>query len=122
MAKPLTNLVPLLSVADPERSIAFYVRLGFEVPHELIEGGRIRWAWLRNGGAQLMVSRASEPIDPEEQAVMFYVYTPDVRGRHAELQAAGVAVSPLATPFWSPRGEFRVEDPDGYAMMFAHDD
>ncbi len=122
MAKPLTNLVPLLFVADPERSIAFYARLGFEVPHKLVEGDRVRWAWLKNGGAQLMVSLASAPVDREEQAVMFYVYTPDISGRHAMLQAAEVPVGPIETPFWSPRGEFRVVDPDGYALMFSHDD
>ncbi len=122
MSKPLTNLVPLLYVADPERSIAFYARLGFEVPHKLVENERVRWACLRNGGAQLMVSLASAPVVAEEQAVLFYIYTPDVRGRHAGLQAAGVTVGPIETPFWSPRGEFRVADPDGYALMFAHDD
>jgi hypothetical protein len=41
---------------------------------------------------------------------------------HAELAAAGVTVSPITTPFYAPRGEFRVTDPDGFAIMVTHSD
>jgi uncharacterized glyoxalase superfamily protein PhnB len=118
----LTSLVPFLHVADPARSIAFYARLGFAVGNRIPGEGPIDWAWLTGGGAQLMIARAEEPVDPARQAVMFYVYGADVPAMHAELAAAGVAVGPIKTPFYAPRGEFRVEDPDGYVLMFTHSD
>ena len=30
---------------------------------------------------------------------------------------AGVAGGEIKSPFYAPRGEFRVEDPDGYVLM-----
>ena len=67
-----------------------------------------------------MVATASEPVVASQQAVLFYVYCDDVEGKHAELAAAGVDVGPIGTPFYSPRGEFRMADPDGYVIMLSH--
>jgi len=118
----LTSLVPMAFVADVERSIAFYAKLGFTVRNTVGEPGRVTWAWLKNGGANLMLARASDPVDAAAQAVLFYVYGPDVPAMHAELAAAGVTVSAITSPFYAPRGEFRVTDPDGYAFMVTHSD
>ena len=119
----LTSLVAFAFVADPDRSIAFYQKLGFAVGNRVDgDDGRLNWAWLKNGGAQLMIARATEPIDPAQQAVFFYVYGPDVPAMHAELAAAGLDVGAITTPFYAPRGEFRVTDPDGYTLMFTHSD
>jgi hypothetical protein len=30
------------------------------------------------------------------------------------------ALKALAAPFYAPRGEFRVKDPDGYDIMITH--
>jgi hypothetical protein len=67
-----------------------------------------------------MVARASEPVIASQQAVLFYVYRDDVAGKRAELQKAGIAAGTIAFPFYAPRGEFRVEDPDGYVLMVTH--
>jgi catechol 2,3-dioxygenase-like lactoylglutathione lyase family enzyme len=112
----------MLFVADPERSVAFYQRLGFTVGGTHAEGDRLQWVWLKHGGAQLMLARASAPVVAGAQAIMLYLYGPDVPGPNAELAAAGVEVGAITTPFYAPRGEFRVVDPDGYALMFTHDD
>ncbi len=46
-------------------------------------------------------------------------FTPDVAAKHAELQAAGIEVSEITFPFYNPRGEFRLSDPDGYGLFIA---
>ena len=77
---------------------------------------------ITNFCAQLMLARASHPVEAAEEAILFYAYGRDVPAMHAELGAAGVAVSPITRPFYAPRGEFRVTDPDGYAIMITHND
>lgn len=56
----------------------------------------------------------------EEQAVLFYVYFDDVAATRSPLEKAGVAVGPIEHPSYSPGGEFRVRDPDGYVLMITH--
>lgn len=62
----------------------------------------------------LMLAQASHAVDASVQAV------DDVAAKHAELTAAGVACSAIAHPSFNPRGEFRINDPDGYALFVAH--
>ena len=104
------------------RSIDFYRKLGFEVGNtHTPEGGREPvWAWLRSGGAQLMLARASDPVNPEQQAVLFYVYCDDVLACRTQLLEVGVECSAVTYPFYAPKGEFRVTDPDGYVLMITH--
>jgi hypothetical protein len=67
-----------------------------------------------------MFAKASHPVVASEQAILFFVYCDDVAGMRAALETAGVAVGPIERPFYSPRGEFRVSDPDGYGLTFTH--
>lgn len=107
-------------VADVERSIAFYADLGFSVANRVGPPGAAPvWAWLESDAADLMVSRASGPVDAAQQAVLFYIYVEDVAAAHGALLAAGHAPGPLQRPFYLPDGEFRLEDPDGYVLMLA---
>ena len=64
-----------------------------------------------------MVTEADEPVHPEQQAVLFYIYCDDVAVKRSELVAAKITASAIEFPFYSPRGEFRIEDPDGYVLM-----
>lgn len=88
----LNSLVPMMFVASVPRSIEFYAKVGFEVDNTFVPPGQTEpsWAWLRSGGAHLMVA-ASEPVPAE-----------------------------IEYPFYAPRGEFRVKDPDRYALMVTH--
>ena len=114
-------LVPLAHVVDVGRAIAFYEKLGFVVGGRLMgESDSLDWAILEHEGAQVMVARASSPIIADEQAVLFYVYYDDVAAAHAALTAAGLDVGPILFPQHSPRGEFRVVDPDGYSVQVTH--
>jgi len=118
----LHSLVPLVQVHSVPRSIEFYAKLGFRVSSTQPREGDSEpvWAWLQAGGAHLMVSRTGESVDSGRQAVLFYLYTPDVDAFRTELIAKGVQAGVIECPFWAPRGEFRVEDPDGYVLMVTH--
>jgi catechol 2,3-dioxygenase-like lactoylglutathione lyase family enzyme len=142
-------LTPYVHVADVERSLAFYRLLGFSVdsrhPAPAAPGGptpRTVWASASCGGARIMFALASGRVDPETQAVLFYVHTKDVTGLRRHLLASGVIdagdydpesparrsalwgtasaaglVSTIRRPFYMPEGEMRVEDPDGYTLL-----
>ena len=118
----LKALVPMAFVADVARSIAFYGKLGFDVRNTSTQPGESEpsWASLASGGAELMIARASEPVDPAAQAVLFYLYCEDVAAMHARLSASGIEVGDITTPFYNPGGEFRLLDPDGHVTFVTH--
>ena len=116
----LARLVPLAHVADVKKAVEFYQLLGFEVKKTVEHDSKLQWAWLQNGGADLMLARSARPMNPGAQDVLFYMYAPDVESYRAELDAKGVKVGPIKYPFYSPRGEFRIDDPDGYTLMVSH--
>ena len=72
MASNLRSLVPLAYVADVERSVAFYTTLGFEVGnlHTPDDARRATWAALELREARIMLAQASEPVVPDQQAVL----------------------------------------------------
>ncbi len=112
----------MASVADVERSIAFYAQLGFEVGNTFAEEGATKpaWAWLYSDRAQLMLAAADEPVVADQQKVLFYLYTDDVPAARASLIEAGLSPGEITTPFYAPRGEFQLVDPDGYVLMITH--
>lgn len=133
-ATDVHTLIPMAHVADVEASLAFYANLGF-VPINVLRDAHaaMRWAMLRSGNAAIMLARASGPIDAEQQAVLFYMYTHDVAALREALLGAGVAdatagaragdrdvgerVFPITHPDYMPAGEMRVIDPDGYVIL-----
>jgi len=114
--------IPMIHVADVGRSITFYEQFGFRVMnlHPGPSEGPVTWAWLESDAAQLMVTKASGPILPEKQGVIVYLYCDDVAEAKASLEEDGVQTGEISSPFYSPQGEFRVLDPDGYALMVTH--
>lgn len=116
------SLVALAHVASVPDSIAFYRKLGFEVENTFTppEAKDPVWVWLEKANARLMLSQASGPVVPGEQAVLFYLYYDDVPATREALEKAGVSTGPIQHPFYNPRGEFRVQDPDGYVLMLTH--
>ena len=122
MGQRVAALVPMAHVARVPASAEFYARLGFEIIGSFTPPGDEEPAWvsLRCDNAQLMLNRASEPVVPEQQAVLFYLYCADVPALHAQLEASGIEVGPIAKSFYNPDGEFRLIDPDGYVVLVAH--
>jgi catechol 2,3-dioxygenase-like lactoylglutathione lyase family enzyme len=120
-AKPRVNgLVPMAHVADVQRSADFYKLLGMEMGGRLKNpAGRLQWAWLACQQAQLMVTQASETVVPQQQAVLFYLYSPDLVAVRDHLLAHGVKVSKISYPDYMPKGEIRVIDPDGYCLLIG---
>jgi uncharacterized glyoxalase superfamily protein PhnB len=112
----------MLHVHSVPRAIAFYEKLGFVVGNTHAPEGLAEpvWAWLESGNAHLMLARADEPVDAAQQAVLFYLYCPDVLSFRAQLADRGVEVGAVSYPFYAPKGEFRVTDPDGYVLMVSH--
>jgi hypothetical protein len=51
--------------------------------------------------------------------VLFYLYSPDLIALRAHLQSSGVKVSPITYPDYMPKGEIRVDDPDGYCLLIG---
>jgi hypothetical protein len=66
-----------------------------------------------------MFARASGPVDASQQAVLFYLYSPNLVALREHLISAGVRVSPVTYPDYMPKGEVRVEDPDGYTLLIG---
>jgi len=116
------NLVALAYVADLRRSIAFYESIGFDTgnTHADAATGEIVWAALEQGHAALMLGKATAPVVAAQQAVLFYLYYDDIAATREALVARGLACGEMAYPFYCPKGEFRLVDPDGYVLMLTH--
>lgn len=135
------RLVPFAHAADVEASLRFYALLGFERQSDHRgPTGRTVWAHAKSGAAEIMLAQADGAVEPGRQGVLFYMYSDDVDALRAHLLARGVAdggaycgqpgpgVAPgpgkpggavfeVMRPFYMPRGQLRVHDPDGYVCL-----
>jgi catechol 2,3-dioxygenase-like lactoylglutathione lyase family enzyme len=109
--------------ADVQRAIDFYKLLGMELRGSLKNSsGDLQWAHVGSERAELMLTRASEPVVPSQQAVLFYLYSPNLVALRDQLIAAGVRVSDITYPEHMPKGEIRVDDPDRYCLLIGQAD
>jgi catechol 2,3-dioxygenase-like lactoylglutathione lyase family enzyme len=116
----------MLHVADTRRSIAFYRYLGFEIGNREPKDGPIHWCWLYQPaapdwkrGANLMLATSECPIDSKAQAFLFYLYATDLVALRQQLLAQGLNPGEISYPPYLPKGEFRLQDPDGFTLMIA---
>ena len=116
----------MIHVADVERSAAFFRLLGFEIGNRVPKTGRPHWAWLYSPGApdwrrgaNLMLARTGRPLQPEAQDVLFYLYARDLVALREKLLLEGLKPGEIKYPDYLPKGEFQLEDPDGYCLMIA---
>lgn len=123
---PISGLVPMIHVADIERSAAFYRLLGFEIGNFVPREGPMTWAWLYapkapdwKRGPNLMLTRDARPTNPDGPDVLLYLYAADLVALRDELLAAGITANRIKYPDYLPDGEFRIDDPDGYIVMIA---
>jgi catechol 2,3-dioxygenase-like lactoylglutathione lyase family enzyme len=110
---------PMLHVADIEQSIRFYELLGFTT----IDTDRctpLGWARLHCEGGAIMFLRAEHPIDPAAQALILYMYTPDLPTLRDQLIASGIPIRPITYMEYMPSGMINFRDPDGYIIEIAH--
>ena len=121
---PIKALVPMIRVADVERSAKFYELLGFEIGNYVPrEAPPMHWAWLYQPeapnwktGANLMLVRTEEKPQ-HELPVVLYLYTPDLVALRQQLIEGGLTVGAITYPWYLPKGEFELRDPDGYTVM-----
>jgi catechol 2,3-dioxygenase-like lactoylglutathione lyase family enzyme len=113
------DLIPFVHVGDVARSIDFYELLGFELKDTYGHDGRLDWAALESGDAQLMLARASAPIERERQAVLFYLYADDLAALRDQLRANNIAVDEIVDGSPGPAREMTLADPDGWCLMVA---
>ena len=116
----VTGLIPMAHAADVQRSIDFYKLLGMEVRGSLrTPSGVLQWVHLTCDQADLMFTRALEPVIVSQQTILFYLYSPDLISLREHLLSKRVKVSPITYPDYMPKGEIRVDDPDGYVLLIG---
>lgn len=126
----LKHLVPMLNVADIDRSLEFYRNgLGFEVVSDPAAVKEWRWATIRSGHTELMLSesrcgpgatRVEDPHDNTDWPVIFYFYPDDVMQLYAHVLAEGYKPAALRVTHYGMR-EFSLIDPDGHVLSFGQD-
>jgi catechol 2,3-dioxygenase-like lactoylglutathione lyase family enzyme len=120
MSTRVIDLVPMAHVADVQRSVSFYELFGLKMRNNLkAPDGAWQWAYVECEQAEIMFARASGPVVSGDQAVLFYLYSPDLVALREHLLAKGVEVSGVTHPNYMPKGEIRVEDPDGYVLLIG---
>lgn len=77
------------------------------------------WADLRSERAALMVSIDGDPIDPDVQGVLFYLYSSNPAALREQFLAAGVAAGEILDGTPAPREQLRLADPDSCVLMVA---
>lgn len=113
----------MLGVADVQRSLDFYSdALSFEETGRFEHDGRLEWAHIASGGAELMLTRMDgvEAGRLGRRQLFLYFYPTDVVDLHARLQRDGYSPTDLRVTFYQMK-EFELEDPDGYQLWFGQD-
>jgi uncharacterized glyoxalase superfamily protein PhnB len=126
----LKHLVPMLNVSDIDDSLDFYRRAcGFEVVSDPAAVREWRWATIRSGYTELMLSESlrkpveSKILDPHIETdwpAIFYFYPDDVVGLYAHVIAEGFEPTPLQVTVYGMR-EFSLIDPDGHVLSFGQE-
>lgn len=123
---PISGLVPMVHVADVERSAAFYRLLGFEIGNRVPPAGPMHWAWMYapgvpdwKRGPNLMLASSECAIEASTQGVLFYLYAADLPALRSALISKGLDPGEIVYPEYLPNGELRLQDPDGYTLMIG---
>jgi lactoylglutathione lyase len=110
------QVVPLLAVADMERSLRFYVDgLAFVRKHQWVVENRIRWCWLTLGGASVMLQEILGGVRGDGGISLWFLCE-DAIAIHHEVQARGIEASEpqVGNGMWVTT----LDDPDGYRINF----
>jgi len=115
--------IPLISVTDMHRALAFYVdALGFEVVSRWPDEDTPGWAALGSGGARIMLrtGHARRRVDHRHTRgpVTLSLYVEAIDAFRADLVAAGLRCGEVEQLFYGAR-EFYLNDPDGNELAFV---
>lgn len=126
-AEPTSNVqqaVPFFAVTDIEESLRFYIEgLGCEMTNKWIDEGKLRWCWLRIGGAALMLQEiwkeGPQGRTPEGElgaGVTICFLCKDALTIFHEAKSRGIEAT---TPFvGNGMWVTTMTDPDGYRLDF----
>ncbi|MEM7195109.1 MAG: VOC family protein [Pseudomonadota bacterium] len=124
----MKNLIPMLNVADIERSLTFYRQaLHFELVSDPELVAEWRWATIRSGSIELMLSETECPprvdidMDPHANVswpCIFYCYPDNVGELYWHVAKKGFKPTKLDTTHYGMR-EFSLQDPDGHMLSFG---
>jgi len=120
----IERAVPFFAVSDIQRSMRYYVDgLGFEKKLDWVVDGEMRWCWLEQGGAALMLQayaregdHAWSPSGKPGEGVTIYFMCDDVIATYREFTARGIEAAPpfVGNGMWVTY----LRDPDGYSLAF----
>jgi len=123
------QIVPLLSVSNIEKSVAFFVDgLGFEFDNKWVQDGKLRWCKIKQGGSALMLQEfntegknAFKPIGKLGEGVTFYFICEDALKIYHDIKKRGLDASePIVE---NSNWVTNIYDPDGYKISFeSHTD
>jgi catechol 2,3-dioxygenase-like lactoylglutathione lyase family enzyme len=130
------KLTPMLAVPDIEAAVAWYRAIGFELTSRHDENGRMDWAAIAFGDAEIMLLPSSEPSRVAAKGVSLWITTNRIDDLYARLKrtqlqrargtlhAQGTDMpelrftADLYTAFYGQR-EFGIRDPNGFEVLFA---
>ena len=113
--------VPFFGVTNMEASLRFYVdALGFEMTNKWVVEGRVRWCWLKIGGASLMLQEFNKgrvPTGKLGEGVSVNFQCRDAIAIYHQAKERGLLVPKpmVGNALWVTS----LIDPDGYRIYFA---
>lgn len=119
--------VPFLGVSDMGASLQFYMDgLGFEMKHQWVDQGQLRWCWLELGDAAIMLQefaregqegyRPPDTLGKLGQGITICFQCRDALAIYREVTSRGVKASrpSVGNAMWVTS----LTDPDGYRLDF----
>ncbi|MDX1546150.1 MAG: VOC family protein [Rhodothermales bacterium] len=125
LKKPLPDMM----VDDVNATVAFYRDvLGFDLVMTVPDRGRLDWALLRRGGAEVLFQDRQRLADelpvfaerPVGGALTFYFNLDGIDGLYEQVRGRLPLVQDLRPTFYGTR-EFSVQDNNGFILTFAED-
>jgi lactoylglutathione lyase len=120
----IQQAVPFFVVSNIEKSIGYYVDgLGFEMTKKWIDEGKLRWCWLQNGPAAIMLQEfrtegrdSWAPQGKLGEGVSICFICKDALAIYREVKARGIEASRpfVGNSMWVTS----LSDPDGYRIDF----
>jgi len=115
--KIATVIVP---VAEPDRAVEFYAKLGFDKRVDVPFGGGLRWIEVGIAEESTTIALAPPPQDKPagNRETGISLQTDDIDAYHAQLLASGVDVDPEVSRMGGPVPPmFWLRDPEGNVLM-----
>jgi lactoylglutathione lyase len=116
--------VPFFGVKSIDESLRYYVEgLGFQMTLKWVDEGKLRWCWLQNGGAALMLQEFRDdgrhdppPAGKLGQGVSICFICENALAFYREVTGRGIqATKPfVGNGMWVTS----LSDPDGYQLHF----